>query len=165
MGAILDERDIRGRTALHAACGSGHSSIVHFLLSHHADPNLCDKQGNSPLLVASGSYADIIKELLLAGADVNAPNQWGKRPLHKAAEEGNLQCAKILLESGALSHRTDSFGRIPLHYACIKGDPSIVELLLAHGSDPNCCDSRGKKPVELTSSVPVCTSQSSMPIN
>jgi ankyrin repeat protein len=45
---------------------------VKCLLSSGADINLCDKQGQSPLFLASmAGHCDVVKCLLSSGADIN----------------------------------------------------------------------------------------------
>jgi ankyrin repeat protein len=46
-GAVLDDRDNRGRTALMIAAATGHLSATELLLSHGADATLRDNGGKS----------------------------------------------------------------------------------------------------------------------
>ena len=50
--------------------------------------------------------------------------------LVKAAEEGNIEIVKHLLEAGADVNATDKFGGRPLGYAIAGGHQKIVELLI-----------------------------------
>ena len=45
LGARIDERDARGRTALMIAAEGGHAGIADLLLARGADPALKDKDG------------------------------------------------------------------------------------------------------------------------
>ncbi len=45
LGARIDDRDARGRTALMIAAEGGHGGIAHLLLARGADPELKDKDG------------------------------------------------------------------------------------------------------------------------
>jgi ankyrin repeat protein len=50
----------------------GHCDVVKCLLSSGADINLCDKQGKSPLFIASKEgKCDVVKCLLSSGAYIN----------------------------------------------------------------------------------------------
>ena len=44
--------DNRGWTSLYFACEKGYTNIARILLEHHADPRKCNKNGNSPFMVA-----------------------------------------------------------------------------------------------------------------
>jgi ankyrin repeat protein len=74
-------------------------------LSKHcsgADINLCDKQGYSPLFVASLSgLCDVVKCLLSSGANINLCDEVGHSPLITASRKGKCDVVKCLLNSGA----------------------------------------------------------------
>lgn len=54
-GADVDAFNAAGQTALHIAAGRGADDVVRFLASQGASLNLKDKQGNTPLDIASGA--------------------------------------------------------------------------------------------------------------
>jgi ankyrin repeat protein len=51
-GARVNERDDKGRTALHVSSACGHVHAVQCLLALGADPTICDSRGNTPLHLA-----------------------------------------------------------------------------------------------------------------
>ncbi|CAG0894433.1 unnamed protein product [Darwinula stevensoni] len=59
-GIGVDDRDIRGQTALHLACrsGDGGSGVVLHLLRSGADPNAEDVDFNTPVVLAANSRAE-----------------------------------------------------------------------------------------------------------
>ncbi|EDO35896.1 predicted protein, partial [Nematostella vectensis] len=70
-------------------------------------------------------------------ASVNARNPAeGATALHAACFEGNVSCARYLLEHGASVEARDNDGWSPLHAATCGGKRKCVQLLLAADADP-----------------------------
>ncbi|XP_024216193.1 fibronectin type 3 and ankyrin repeat domains protein 1 [Halyomorpha halys] len=120
-----------------------------------------DKKGETALIkgVKKGSQ-DIVKTLLLAGADVNQGALGSQRtPLMYACFLGDLELATILIENGANVNSIDNNKCGPLHYAVDYSHLELVKLCLAMGSGINMKDAAGWTPltraVVLNSSVEV----------
>ncbi|CAM9927618.1 unnamed protein product, partial [Chrysoparadoxa australica] len=57
-----------------------------------------DADGYTPLLLASWlGFENVVRELLVAGAEVNARDKIGQTALHKAAVWGRVGIIKLLL--------------------------------------------------------------------
>lgn len=102
----LQQKDFRGATPLHVACGWRKLDYVQALLNEHADVNAVDKEGKTPLLWVCGIYLsenmlDTITLLLRYGAKVDAVDQDGNDPLLTAANHGAWGAVEILLKAGA----------------------------------------------------------------
>ena len=70
---ILDDR---GRTPLFIACSFGHVSAARTLLQAGANVDLRTPEGMSPLdAVLRAGYAELLRELVWAGADLNDPGR------------------------------------------------------------------------------------------
>lgn len=69
------------------------------------------------------------------GTDIRAPNRAGKTPLHLACENGELECAKILLKAGADPGARDRSGDLPLHAAAKSGYDQCCLALANAGAD------------------------------
>jgi Ankyrin repeats (3 copies)/Putative peptidoglycan binding domain len=78
---------------------------------------------------------NIVRELIHAGADVNAADADGKTPLMMAAMQGWDGVVRELLEAGAAVNARDQYGRLAIDYAA-PTDGAIVHLLNRDGSLP-----------------------------
>ncbi|OMC33874.1 hypothetical protein A5740_11210 [Mycobacterium sp. GA-1841] len=79
---------------------------------------------------------------LATGSDINTPGPEDMTPLHIAADRGNVDFAKALLDNGANIDPINVWGNTPLWVAVRKRrrncpDGSMIRLLLDHGADPN----------------------------
>jgi len=108
-GAKIDAADSRGHTALMHAVSKGHIDSVSLLLSKGAKLEAVDNEGQTALFRAAiddnssggGDYAAVTKFLIEKGANVNAKDDHGRRPLEMAINSGRTQVAKLLRDSGA----------------------------------------------------------------
>lgn len=95
--------------------------------------------GSDPRLIqaARGGDADLARELIEQGVDVNAAQGDGAVALHWAARKNNLSLAAMLIDAGALPGIANDDGAVPLHLACMNRSAAMVELLLKAGADAN----------------------------
>lgn len=61
----------------------------------------------------------------------------GHTALHYVAEDGQLDCLKVLLKYGAVIDLRNAQGQTPLHCACYENRRDVAEFLIAHGSRLN----------------------------
>ena len=130
-----NERDWHGRTALHRAAETGNKSLAEKLVSAGADPDIKDKNDETPLYCVFHYVSDretshgrlseeddvlsgeIIQMLVEAGANVNAENKRGYSPLHFAAMSGGARAAQALIECGAKLDARARDGKTPIDCA------------------------------------------------
>jgi ankyrin repeat protein len=127
-------------TFLMYAAELGRLKIATRLISHGAQINVRDYEGNTPLLLAlHNGHIEVGQILLDHNADVNVANGKGITPLMYAARTGNIHIVERLLREGAKIDARDKWGRTPVFYACIQAE--VIKVLLANGANINDMDS------------------------
>ena len=150
-----------GRTAVHSAAKDGAAKNLAAMLQAGGNPNVQDRDGNTPLHLASrGSYAGgfsdhpaAVRVLLQHGADLHRTNNSGETPLHVAVFTGvgaaHVGVIKALLDAGARPSAVDGNGLTALQRFTrhSENNGAIVRLLLQAGADPDQKDPRGDAPL------------------
>lgn len=99
-----------------------------------------------------------VKQLLSAGADVDAKNELGWTSLHTLASMAIYgydvtELTQILLDAGANVNAASDKGYTTLHWAAKTNKLDLVTLLLKAGADPTIQiskgDSKGKTPLDM----------------
>jgi ankyrin repeat protein len=75
-----------------------------------------------------------LEQLLNAGVYIEQRFHFRRVPLHLAAENGALRCARLLLDRGAALEAQDQAGKTPLMVALTAGHASLAELFLKAGA-------------------------------
>eukprot|EP00730_Choanoeca_flexa_P001255 TRINITY_DN10553_c0_g1_i3.p1 TRINITY_DN10553_c0_g1~~TRINITY_DN10553_c0_g1_i3.p1 ORF type:complete len:223 (+),score=62.49 TRINITY_DN10553_c0_g1_i3:200-868(+) len=119
--------------AVHYAAASGQNECVEFILSSipPEDVNATNRDGDTALhRAAYEGHADIVEELLGAGADVFVVSR-GLLPSHMAARKGHLDVIKVLHEHDAkvLLAKTED-GASVWHHAAASGHEELMQWLL-----------------------------------
>jgi ankyrin repeat protein len=147
-GASLAARDLNGASPLEVAESRGASNTAREILALGADLNQRLGTHKRTLLhraVQKGNFG-FTRLLIDHGADVNAQDWHGKRPLHFAASGGHQFLCLELLEAGAEVNAKNHLGKTPLHFAARKGSCPAIKTLLAHGADAKLADNTGTTP-------------------
>ncbi|RJS02671.1 sigma-70 family RNA polymerase sigma factor [Xanthomonas sp. CFBP 7698] len=99
------------------------------------------KQSLPPLFRAALQQGDIerVARHIAEGRSVDSADQRGRTPLMFAAQAGNVQLCKLLLEHGADKAALDGSGMSASDVAKAAGWIAVVELLAPHG-DPDVMD-------------------------
>ncbi|MDP9126743.1 MAG: ankyrin repeat domain-containing protein [Pseudomonadota bacterium] len=137
-GANVNARTKSGDNVLLVGIGDSGGvppEFIELLLKAHADPNVANNFGRTPLMDAINHATDLML-LLQYGADPNAKTNYdGSSVFLQAVEAGNLDFAKMLLEHGADINTTrDSDGQTALQIAEDGGYATLVTFLRSQGA-------------------------------
>lgn len=100
------------------------AEVVRMLIKAGADPQLANKDGNTPL---HNTEVPVIAEALIeGGADVNARNLRGETPLMKSYSEEEL---KVLIHAGANITARDNEGHTAMQQARAMGSQDKAKFL------------------------------------
>ncbi|XP_056270169.1 espin-like protein isoform X1 [Pseudoliparis swirei] len=146
-GADVHLRAHDGMTCLHAAAHVGHHAVVVWLVTCTDVSLSCqDRDGATALhFAASRGHYCILERLLQKGSKV-IKDYWGGTPLHDAAENGELECCKILLANQANPSDHDSDGFTAADLANYNGHHECARYLCAMETNTVCQDN----PIEVT---------------
>ena len=135
-GADLSVRDFNDRTPWLLSLQVGELEKAKLLLSSGANRDEVGRWGRTPLMYAIDSRnLDILQWLIEEGFELEATDFYGENtPLIMAAERGETDCVRILLENGANPAREDEYGDTVIKWAT---NPDIVRMLVNAGADIN----------------------------
>ena len=89
-------------------------------------------------------------ELVAAGADPDAPTTGSLvTALHRAADRGDADFVRLLLESGAKPSVAAANGFTALHFAARTNSQACVKLLVEAGADADARDTNGRTPLHI----------------
>lgn len=144
MGSDVNIQDREGETALMYAVRNTHvtKELVELLITAGSNLNLRDIHGNTALKYALSDYSrnkytmQIIKLLLLYGADPNITYKYGRTLIFTLVKKRQTNYIKLFIKYGA---KVDP----ELFFNSINSDPTIADTLLP-GMDPNAKYNKGK---------------------
>lgn len=148
------------------AAKSGQTKLVKMLLAMHANINVLDHHGNSPLLLAaSNKHSGLAKTLIKKGAKIDNLNSITifasyifKAMLIQVCEaehNEDIDLVEKLLALGVNIETTALHGDTPLLIVIGNGNLQLAKFLIENGANPNAQDIYGRSPLHL-----VCSSYS-----
>lgn len=151
----MNATDHTGQTALHWTAVRGSIQVAELLLQHGGRLECGDSHGYRATHVAAqyGQTALMYHIATKWGADIDAPDNDGRSPLHWAAYKGFVDCVRLLLFMDAYRGRQDREGCTPLHWAAIRGNLEACTVLVQAGTkeDLMVTDNTGCTPAQLAS--------------
>jgi ankyrin repeat protein len=137
---------LTGETPLMTAARTGNVQAVKALLIHGADVKAREnRQGQTALMWASAEkHPSVVKFLIEFGADVHAHSKGGFTPFLFAAQQGDLESARILLASGVkINDEATPADGSALEIATVSGHEAFALFLLDQGANPNAANRYG----------------------
>ena len=115
---------------LYHACCEGDVFVVEALLAGNCDINCIYSTGLTPLMVASvNDHDEVLKKLILEGANLGLQNLNGETALHLAATHNTIQCGILLAEGGASVRTKNNLSQTPFDLASTEFEKAIKEAL------------------------------------
>ena len=159
-GADIHGRDCDNIQAKDRASYSGHTDVVSYLSkcssncivmesAHNRYPLsdiLIDSRCNTALHLTTDFT--VMWSLLDNGANAEAENIDGLRPIHCAVRTGLVELVELMIQHGANVDAADIFGNRPLHDAVCHG-LNVVQLLVQHEAKLNVQNNDGKTPLHI----------------
>lgn len=133
-GAGVGDRSADGFTALHLAAFFGRAGAAEALLSRGADVEAVAANPSKvrPLHSAvAGRSAEVVRVLLAAEPDLEAPQEGGFTALMGAAANGLTELVDLLLAAGADPGTTADDGKTAADFARAKGHDGLAARLAA----------------------------------
>ncbi|MCL4361845.1 ankyrin repeat domain-containing protein [Candidatus Dependentiae bacterium] len=141
-GVDVNSTDKYGYTALMTACFYGNPEMVQLLIDSNAYINMKTCEGTTELLLAIQFLVStrkpqmkiIIRQLIDAGANINAKDVCGENPLMLASIAGEKDVVEFLIKKGADVKATNNNGQSALSLAKKLKHQEIIELLSKYQS-------------------------------
>uniref|UniRef100_A0A667YZK8 Ankyrin repeat domain 52a n=1 Tax=Myripristis murdjan TaxID=586833 RepID=A0A667YZK8_9TELE len=148
---MINTRDAKGRTPLHAAAFAEDVAGLQLVLRHGAEINAVDKTGRSALMVAAdkGQSGTVAILLHRAKADLTLLDDNRNTALHLACSKAHEMCALLILgeiHNPTLINATNNALQMPLHLAARNGLATVVQALLSRGATVLAVDEEGHTP-------------------
>jgi Ankyrin repeats (3 copies)/Ankyrin repeats (many copies) len=139
-------------------CGF-HDLVEHLIIKYPEDVNASGGSYVRPLVAALAKKHFRTAELLRhSGADLHCHGGEMMAPLHLAAEIGDVEVIRKIIEYGVDINAKDLHGCTPLHVASDRShhkDSSVHRFLLEHGADVNARRVDGSTPLHNASQTGV----------
>lgn len=135
---VINIRDrSTGEAALHIVTRERDSQWLLYLLRQNANPDIRDREGNTPLHIAAQiGYLEAADWLRIVNADLNARNNRGETPLILAVQQRNAALVRQLVDAGANPDIADSvIGLSARDYAARDGRSGDIVAIIEAGPE------------------------------
>ena len=144
-GGDVNAPDVAGITPLLASVYNPNYVMLKALLLAGADVKAPVANEGSLLVFAAKKQApaELVREILSSGVDLNAQDNQGKTALLYALQTGNRPLVEQLLEAGANAALGDKEGNSPLSWVMENKDTDLAFRFIKAGADINTRDRQG----------------------
>ena len=144
--------DSNGHSVLHWASSKGFTEVVEAILSMEGfPPDIPDKNGWTPLMVAINTFhIDTVKQLIVR-ANVSICNKDGTSPVYLASQTSQAVIAYSLLQAGADPRVAKKNGMTSLMIASKNGSSDIVRLLIENEKGLDAKNDQGMTAINFAS--------------
>ncbi|KAL8855820.1 MAG: hypothetical protein Q9178_007535 [Gyalolechia marmorata] len=147
---VFDEKE-QSWTPLLRAAYKGDEAAVRLLLDRGASIHARSPTGGTALLHACETlHFATIDLLLMRGSDIDAHDQYGWRPLHRAFVKRSPDSVAVLqrlVDQGCDVNAKCNYRKTPLHNAVEKSDSLAITFLLNNGADIEARDMAERTPL------------------
>ena len=107
---LINTKDLKtGKGALHIVVARRDATWLNFLLGKGANPNIRDKNGMTPLMLATQlRFISGVQLLISKNVAIDEPNSRGETPLIRAVQLRDAELTRLLLANGANPDLTDT---------------------------------------------------------
>uniref|UniRef100_A0A8C1C945 Ankyrin repeat and SOCS box containing 2a, tandem duplicate 1 n=1 Tax=Cyprinus carpio carpio TaxID=630221 RepID=A0A8C1C945_CYPCA len=135
---IINQCTLKGQTALMISVTREHLACVESLLEKGADPDIANKERETPLYRACEKENPAMVAMLLNyGASVNKSCIQGWTALHESVCRNNVEICEMLMKAGAKVSIPNMYGITPIFVAAQSGKVDALRMLLKNGADLN----------------------------
>ncbi|XP_036978093.1 ankyrin repeat and SOCS box protein 15-like isoform X3 [Acanthopagrus latus] len=143
LGGDVNAQANNGDTVLYDAAGSGNLDSIELLLHNRANPNLPSHGFELPIHRAAYEGHILALRTLIPITTKKAIRLSGQDPIHSAADGGQVECLRLLIQRGfdvnvlLSTHISENYGdlrRTPLFFAISNGDATCAKMLLEAGA-------------------------------
>ena len=120
--------------SLHFAAAVGDEAEVQRLISNGENTNAQNACGWTPLHVASGTSAKVVRMLVDNGSNIEAKDQFGWTPIYYAIIAGEEDVISTLMDLGADIDTSDLKSQTPFVFAISIGQIGPAQILLDAGA-------------------------------